>query len=89
MWISCQRKKLSTSITFKACGLELFTPMIARTNYSIEEGGYITSGTISPITNKSIAMALVDPKHAIVDTKLHVLIRKQKVEAKVVDVPFV
>lgn len=50
--------------------------------------GVITSGTYSPTITQSIAMAYV-PVGIMVDDLLHVIIRGQKLEVKVVKLPFV
>ncbi|RAP31241.1 glycine cleavage system aminomethyltransferase GcvT [Candidatus Marinamargulisbacteria bacterium SCGC AG-343-D04] len=61
--------------------LELSEPMIARPECSIREGGRVTSGTLLPESNKSIAMAYVKPELSSKGTELHVCIRKKEIKA--------
>lgn len=51
--------------------------------------GYITSGTVSPMLEKGIALAYVDIQYSTFDTQLNFLIRNKEVPAKVVSLPFV
>ena len=51
--------------------------------------GEITSGTHSPILNRGIAMAYVDIEAAETGRRLDVLSRGRRLEADVVDLPFV
>jgi aminomethyltransferase len=70
-------------------GLKMKARHIPRTGYGIQEGGYITSGTLSPSLNEPIAMAMVDQKHAQLGTELTVNIRGKLVKGTVVKIPFV
>ncbi len=77
----------------KSVGLELLERGIARTDYTVlsengEEIGYVTSGTKSPLTDKSIAVALINSEFAQVDKEVIVQVRKKEVRAKVVKKPF-
>lgn len=74
---------------FVTVGLELPEKMIPRPHNKIEEGGQITSGTLSPSLNKPIALAFVKPEYAELGSVVHVEVRKKSVEAKVIDLPFV
>lgn len=64
---------------------------IAREGFAVHNHekmiGKITSGTFSPSLNKAIALMLVDQELKIGD-KIQVEIRKNKVEAEVVSLPF-
>lgn len=51
--------------------------------------GKITSGTVSPILEKPIALAYIETEFAKVDTIVNVIIRNKEVEAKVTKLPFV
>ena len=62
-------------------GYELATP-------SGETIGVITSGTIAPYLNKSIAMGYVPPAYANEGTELTINIRNRKLRAKIVSRPF-
>lgn len=71
-------------------GLKLIdSGAMMRTNYKIIEGGYVTSGTLSPLSNQSVAMAIVDdPNFSKEDMKLTVSIRGKAHCACVVSLPF-
>lgn len=73
-------------------GLVLGSKRIAREGTLVFAGdrqiGHVTSGTFSPTLEKSIAMAYVEPAHAVVGTELHVDIRGQREAAQVVKLPF-
>jgi len=51
--------------------------------------GTITSGTVSPILDKAIALGYVDSKYANLDTKINFLIREKEIPARIVKLPFV
>ena len=72
-------------------GLELERG-IAREGYGLfldgERVGEVTSGTVSPLTKKSIAMGWVDAAYANVGQTLTVEIRGRRVPATVADPPF-
>jgi aminomethyltransferase len=63
--------------------------VIPRTGYAIEEGGEVTSGTMSPLLDKPIAMARVKIESSEPGTKLTVDVRGKKQEAVVVALPFI
>lgn len=73
-------------------GLELDGKRIAREGYSVRSGGdevgAVTSGTLSPTLQKSIAMAFVDPGSRQLGTQLTVDVRGSAVSATVVRLPF-
>jgi aminomethyltransferase len=69
-------------------GLQLAGKLIAREGYPITEGGHILSGTLSPLTEKSIAMALVSPQFSSIGTTVHIQIRGSEHPATVVPIPF-
>ncbi len=51
--------------------------------------GNITSGTVSPVLEKPIALGYVDTEFASVGTKLNFLVRGKEVPAEVVKLPFI
>lgn len=69
-------------------GLEMNERVIPRSHYTIKEGGEVTSGTLSPMLDKPIAMAFVKPEFGTVGSTVHVEIRGAHYPAKVVEVPF-
>ena len=74
-------------------GLKLLGRGIARKGYKLlhedNEVGIITSGSISPFTRDSIALAWVDKELAEVSTRLSVVIRNEYVSATVSKPPFI
>jgi aminomethyltransferase len=51
--------------------------------------GSVTSGTVSPVLDKPIALGYVEPKYANLDTKINFLIREKEIPARIVKLPFV
>lgn len=51
--------------------------------------GTVTSGTVSPMLDKPIAMGYVETKYAEIGTNVNFMIRGKEVPAKVVKLPFV
>ncbi len=51
--------------------------------------GTITSGTVSPILNKPIALGYVDTEYKSVGTKINIVIRNKEVPAEIVKLPFI
>jgi aminomethyltransferase len=76
----------------KLVGLELDGKRIARQGHTIvnngEDAGRITSGTMSPTLQKSIAMGYVDAALAEPGTELAVDLGRKQNPAKVVPLPF-
>lgn len=77
----------------RLAGLEMTEAGIARQGYGIfqddREVGRITSGTLSPTLGKAIALGYVPPELAAVGTEVRVEIRRRRVSARIVRVPFV
>ncbi|MEW6652839.1 MAG: glycine cleavage system aminomethyltransferase GcvT, partial [Bacteroidota bacterium] len=53
------------------------------------KAGYITSGTVSPMLDKAIALGYVDTEFAKEGNKINFLIRGKEVEAQITKLPFV
>ena len=73
----------------KSIGIEMIDKGIPRTDYAIldtegNEIGYVTSGTQSPSTGKSIAMGLIEKSAFELDKEILIQVRKRQVKAKVV-----
>ncbi len=64
-----------------------------RHNYEIKVNekkiGHITSGTVSPILEKPIALGYVNSEYANIDEKVQVVVRNKEIEAKITKLPFV
>ena len=74
-------------------GLRLLEPGVARTGYPVldEQGrevGRVTSGTVAPTLQASLALAYVPPALAVPGQRLAVGIRGRPVAAQVVETPF-
>ena len=87
------KKQKETGVSKKLVGFELLERGIPRQGYTIvdNEGstiGVVTSGTMSPSLNKGIGLGYVTLEHSKVDTEIFIQIRKNKVAAKVVKLPF-
>jgi len=77
----------------KLVGLEIIDKGIARKDYPItnadgKEIGIVTSGTMSPSLNKAIAMAYVSKELTKIGSEVYIQVRKKKIRAVVVDLPF-
>lgn len=86
------RAKKEGGLSRQMVGLGLEGKRIARQHYDVlhdgKSVGEITSGTLSPTLEKSIAMAYVAPSAAEPGTKLEVDLNGKKVPAEVVKLPF-
>jgi aminomethyltransferase len=74
-------------------GFELLERGIPRKDYTVEDAfgnviGTVTSGTMAPSLGKGIGMGYILSDRAAVGTEIRIVIRKQKVPAKVVKLPF-
>lgn len=77
----------------KLVAFEMIEKGIPRSGYEIlnadeEVIGRVTSGTMSPSLNIGIGMGYVEAKYAASETSLFIAIRKRKLQAKVVKLPF-
>ena len=74
-------------------GFELLERGIPRKDYTVEDAsgnviGIVTSGTMAPSLGKGIGMGYVLSDHSAVGTEIRIVIRKQKVPARIVKLPF-
>lgn len=78
----------------KLVGIELKGAGIPRTGYKIydalnaREVGFVTSGTQSPMSKKSIGVAYIETSHASLGSTVLVEIRANRVPAEIVATPF-
>jgi len=79
-------------MTKKRVGLELLKKGIPRHGYIIEKDGKkigeVASGSISPLTKKGIAMAILPIEYTELDLELSIVIRDKPYPTKVVTYPF-
>lgn len=90
---SILKNQKETGAPRKLAGFELLGRGIARTDYEVMDHedniiGHVTSGTQSPLTKRSIGLALVDSNFHEVGKTFIVKIRNKDVEAKFVKTPF-
>lgn len=86
---SVLKEQKENGATRKSIGIEMIDKGIPRTDYEIldidgHEIGYITSGTQSPSTGKSIAMGLINKESFELDKEILIQVRKRQVKAKIV-----
>ena len=85
-------KAKAQGLARKLVGLELADKRIPRQGYPVLKAGKpvgaVTSGTASPLTGKTLAMAYVAPAEAVIGNALDIEIRGTAYPAKVVPLPF-
>jgi aminomethyltransferase len=87
-------KQKEAGLSRKLVGVEMIDRGIPRSHYEIcdAEGnhlGEITSGTMSPILQKGIAMGFVPTAFSKIGTEVYVKVREKLLKAAVVKMPFV
>ncbi len=88
------QKEKNEGIKRKLVGLEMIDRGIPRSHYEIcdEDGnqiGEITSGTMSPLMKKGIAIGYVEKAYSKPGTAIYVKVREKLLKAEVVKMPFV
>ncbi len=86
-------KQMESGVNKQIVGIEMIEKGIPRTGYSVfnereKEIGTITSGTFSPTLKKNLGLALIDVKESSIGNTVWVQIRKRKVKAMIVKIPF-
>ena len=102
-WITKFNKPFTNSVALenekengpkkRLVGFELLERGIPRKDYKIEDPsgnqiGIVTSGTMAPSLGKGIGMGYILSDHTAIGSEIRIAIRKQKVRAKVVKLPF-
>ncbi|MBI4238303.1 MAG: glycine cleavage system aminomethyltransferase GcvT [Deltaproteobacteria bacterium] len=86
-------KQRAAGINRTLVGLQMVDPGIPRDGYTVLVGGkpigFVTSGTMSPLLKKGIALAMMGIQHSAVGTKVSVDIRGKERQAEIVATPFV
>jgi aminomethyltransferase len=86
------RKLKERGLPRRLVGLEVEGRRIARQHHKVyaagREAGEVTSGTLSPTLDKSIAMAFVSSKHCEKGMEVEIGFGSRRVAAKVVKLPF-
>ena len=88
------KKDKEEGTEFKLVGMEIIDKGIPRHGYRIvdDEGsiiGLITSGSISPVTNKGIALGYIKSGLHKPGTEVNIEIRNKNIKSKVVKTPFI
>jgi aminomethyltransferase len=85
-------KQINDGVQRRLTGIELIDRGIPRDGYRVEKDGrdvgYITSGTYSPTFKKGLAMAMLSTDIIQPDNEVDVVIRDNKIKAKIVKLPF-
>ncbi len=102
-WITKFSKEFTNSQNLKAqkeegvkrklVGFELLDKGVPRHDYIINDAngnaiGKVTSGTMSPSTNKAIGLGYVTVENASADSEIYIEVRNKQLKAKVVRPPF-
>ncbi len=86
-------KQKEEGIKKKLVALLFLDKAFPRKDYEIKKNGEnigrVTSGTVSPILEKPIAMGYVEIEHATIDNEVDVIIRGKAAKAKVIRLPFI
>lgn len=86
-------KQREQGLRRRLVGLEMLERGIPRNGYAVLRGddviGRVTSGTLSPVLGRGIALAYVDVAHTGEGEELWVRIRETKVRCRVVRPPFI
>lgn len=74
-------------------GFQILDKGIARQGYPIEDAegnqiGLVCSGTVSPLTGKSIGTGYVKSGFHKLDTEIYIRVRNKALKAKIVKMPF-
>lgn len=85
--------KAKENITRKLVAMISEEKIFPRHGYDISANGrkigHITSGTVSPILDKAIALGYVEKDFSAVDTEVNFVVRGKEFPAKVVKLPFI
>ena len=86
-------KQKAEGLKRRLVAFEMLERGIPRQHYAIfnendEEIGEVTSGTMSPMLKKGIGMAYVKFDYRKFDTEIFIQVRKKKLKAKIVKLPF-
>ncbi len=87
------KKLKENGVSRKLVGFEMIDRGIPRQHYEIVDAdgnniGEVTSGTQSPSLGKAIGMGYVKPEFAALDSEIYIQVRKNRIKAKTVKVPF-
>lgn len=87
------KKVKSEGLKRKLCAIESEEKVFPRHGYEItadgEKIGEVTSGTVSPVIEKPIALGYIDSAYSGEGTAVNISVRGKEVPAKVVRLPFV
>ncbi len=92
--VHAQLQGVSGALTRVRVGLLGLERVPVREHTELQTGtgqrvGEVTSGLLSPVLDKPIAMAYVSPEHAALGTRINAMVRGKPVPMEVVKLPFV
>lgn len=88
------KEQAEEGVSQKLVAFEMIDRGIPRHDYPIDNAdgtvvGVVTSGSISPITNKGIGMGYVNTAHSNVGSAIYIQVRNKMLKAEIVKLPFV
>lgn len=85
-------RQKETGIPRKLVSFEMIDRGIPRNGYEVQTAGlqigYVTTGGFAPFLKKNIGLALIESSHAQEGEILEILIRKNRLKAKIIPKPF-
>lgn len=86
-------KQKKEGVSKKLCAFVLQEKGIPRADYEVVDAkgdkiGWVTSGTMSPNSKKSIGMAYINTEYSKLDSIVYIKIRNKSIPAKIVKLPF-
>jgi aminomethyltransferase len=83
----------SDGLKRRLCGLQSDVKVFPRHGYELTAGGkkagIVTSGTVSPVLDKPVAMGYVDKEYSAEGSEVNIVIRGKEIPFKVVKLPFI
>jgi len=83
----------SDGLKRRLCGLQSDEKVFPRHGYELTAGGkkagIVTSGTVSPVLDKPVAMGYVDKEYSAEGSEVNIVIRGKEIPFKVVKLPFI
>ncbi len=82
----------TNGVTRRLAGFELIERGIPRHGFEVEKNGrtigVVTSGSFAPTLKKNIGMAYIPLEESVIGNELEIVIRTQRIKARVAELPF-